>query len=180
MKNPILVKRYVEGLSGALASPAEYEAVRRELEEFSAQLSGHDGLRRALLQPFVGASKKEAIIEEVLDRMKVRDKTRRLLRLLLHHGRLEILPRILEGLPDSWRGSQGVRSFEVRSVLPLTPAQKKRLEGRLEKLESGPVHCRYAIDPALVGGLTVCRGNLVFDVSLKGQLERLKDTISER
>ena len=33
---------------------------------------------------------------------------------------------------------------------------------------------------SLVGGLTVGKGNRVYDVSLKGQLDRLKDKISER
>ena len=40
--------------------------------------------------------------------------------------------------------------------------------------------CAYALDPSIVGGLLVRKGNTVYDVSLKGQLERLKEIIRER
>lgn len=180
MKNPTLVKRYTDGLAGALASPAEYELVGRELAEFAALLASEPKLGQALFRPFLNAGKKSRIIRAILDAQKAQLKTVRFLDVLLHHGRLEILPEVLAELPNVWRRNRGVRSFEVRSVVPLGTGQKTRLEAELARLGNGPAHCDYVLDPSLVGGLRVGLGNLVYDVSLKGRLEKLKDQISER
>jgi F-type H+-transporting ATPase subunit delta len=180
MKNPTLVKRYVEGLAAALVTAEEYEAVRADLAEFSGLMDGREDMRLALLRPFLNAAAKARLVESVLAVMKAEPKAARFLSILLRNGRLEILPRVLESLPQAWRAARGTPTFEVVSVTALTTAQRTRLEAQLERLEGRPVHCEYGLDPGLLGGLTVRKGNRVFDVSLKGQLLRLKDTISER
>ena len=180
MKSRLLAKRYAEGLAAALKSEEEYRAVSRELAEFSSLLQSHGQLSRVILRPFLATGKKEKIIQDILQREKYTDKTGRLLLLLLHHGRLDILPLIVRDLPDLWRVRNGIVTFEVRSAVPVRNGQKERLEAELRKLENGPVACRYALDPAVIGGLLIQKGNLVYDVSLKGQLERLKEKIRER
>jgi F0F1-type ATP synthase delta subunit len=62
----------------------------------------------------------------------------------------------------------------------VSETQKGRLERELSRLESAPVSCSYGLDPALVGGLFIRKGNRVYDASLKGELGRLQDIISER
>jgi ATP synthase F1 delta subunit len=180
MKNQTLVKRYTQGLAAALTSPSEYETVLRELAEFSSLLETNKGLGLAICRPFLNAAKKGRIIQAILDAQGAQGKTARFLEVLLRHGRMEILPDVLAALPDVWRGGRGILSFEVRSIVPLDEARKARLEAELVRIESRPVHCDYVLDPSIVGGLRVGRGNLVYDVSLKGQLEKLKDQISKR
>jgi F-type H+-transporting ATPase subunit delta len=180
MRNPLLIKRYAEGLAGALPDDGEFEVVYRELTEFSALLLGHVRLQSLLLRPFVSSTKKAGIIDEILSLENYRDKTKRFLHLLLRHRRLEILPAVVRDLPAIWKERRGVRTFEVWSVVPVSETQKGRLERELSRLESAPVSCSYGLDPALVGGLFIRKGNRVYDASLKGELGRLQDIISER
>jgi F-type H+-transporting ATPase subunit delta len=180
MRNPILVKRYTEGLAAALKSEAEFALVFGEIAAFAKLLESHPRLGGVLLRPFLATAKKAAIVREVLEREGVSPKTRRFLLLLVQHRRLEILSSVVRDLPAMWKERQGVRTFEVRSAFPLSDRQKARLEAELRRLEEKPVHCAYGLDPGLVGGLLVKRGNLVYDVSLKGQLERLISVIKER
>jgi len=79
-----------------------------------------------------------------------------------------------------WREKQGILTFEVRSVVPLKDGQKRKLQTQIEQLEKSAVHLTYEIDPAIVGGLYIKKGNMAYDVSLKGQLTRLKEKINER
>lgn len=180
MKNQVLVKRYTEGLAAALKTEEEYRAVSRELAEFSALLEENDKLRLVLLRPFLPAGKKAQIVQDLLARERYQDKTGRLIALLLRHRRLDLLTRIVRDLPELWRERQGIVTFEVRSAVPVGDGQKARLETELRKLENGPVACTYVLDPAIIGGLHVKKGNMVYDVSIKGQLERLKEKIRER
>src|SRR4030067_146263 len=58
MKSPILVKRYTQGLAGALKDESDFVAVSRELTEFQGLLSSHGVLKGTLASPFVAARKK--------------------------------------------------------------------------------------------------------------------------
>jgi F-type H+-transporting ATPase subunit delta len=180
MKNDVPINRYAEGLAGALRTAEEYAAVSGELGEFAGLLDSHDLLRATLLRPFVPAARKTEVLKEVLARQAYGDKTRRLILLLAQRGRLDILGGVVRALPALWQKRQGVVTFHVRSVVPLKEGQRATLEETLRSLEKRPVSCTYALDPSIVGGLVVRKGNMVYDVSLKGQLERLKEIIRER
>jgi F-type H+-transporting ATPase subunit delta len=67
----------------------------------------------------------------------------------------------------------------VSSVIPLSPSQKDRLEETLSSLEQRSIKLEYRIDPSLIGGLSIRKGNMVYDVSIEGDLERLKQKIVE-
>jgi F-type H+-transporting ATPase subunit delta len=179
MRDEILVKRYTEGLAAALKTEEEYRTVSRELGEFTCLLESHELLRQALLRPFLPTSKKTEIVREISRAHPYQEKTERLLLLLLQHKRLEIMAEIVRDLPAAWMERLGIVSFEVRSVVPLKDEQKRRLEEELAGLEQKTVHCGYAIDPDILGGLYILKKNVAYDISLKGQLEKLKDIIEK-
>ena len=179
MRNPNLVKRYTEGLTAALRPEADFAAVSRDLAEFSGLLRDSAELCAALSRPFLPLARKMEIAEDLFERLSFQTKTRRFLRLLLQHGRLEILPAVVRDLPAVWDAQNGVVPFEVRSVVTLNEGQKTRLEAGLRSLEKRPVACSYVLDPQIIGGLAVRKGNMIYDVSLRGQLERLKNEIRE-
>jgi F-type H+-transporting ATPase subunit delta len=180
MKSHILIRRYTEGLAGALKNEAEYEAVCRDLADFGRLLQDHKQLRDVLFRPFLKTAKKTQIVRDLLEKKSYQAKTARFLLLLLQHRRLDSLPQITEDLPVRWREKQGILSFEVRSVVPLKDSQKQKLQTQIEQLEKSAVHLTYQIDPAIVGGLYIKKGNMAYDVSLKGQLTRLKEKTRER
>jgi F-type H+-transporting ATPase subunit delta len=180
MRSELLVKRYTDGLAAALPGESEYRTVFGEIEEFQGILQGYERLRVLLLRPFVSSTKKAGIVEEILQRQKYGDKTRRFLLLLIEHRRLGLLPEIIRTLPPRWKELHGIQTFEVLSVVPLADGQKKRLEEELSRLEKGPVSCSYAQNPEIIGGLFIRKGNRVYDASVKGGIERLKEIIGER
>jgi F-type H+-transporting ATPase subunit delta len=180
MKDPILIERYAEGLAGALKTEEEFAAVSREVSAFAGLLEMNAALRKALFQPFLSAARKTQIINEIADTAAYAMKTRRLILLLFGRRRLDLLPEISRALPTLWRERRGIVTFEVRSAVPLDEGQKERLETELRALEKKQVCCRYLTDPAIIGGLHLRKGNMIYDVSLKGQLERFKEDIRER
>jgi F-type H+-transporting ATPase subunit delta len=175
----ILVKRYAQGLAGALGDDAEFAAVSRELAEFQERISGHAALKEILASPFVAARKKTRVIQDILAALDFQGKTRRLILLLLENSRLDLLGDILEELPALWNERRGVAAFEVNSVVSLGEGQKKKLREKLERLEGRPVFLRYSIDPGLVAGLSLKKGNLIYDASVKGHLAKIKERILE-
>lgn len=179
MKSQILVKRYTKGLVNSIKDEKEFTAVSQELSDFALLLGKHQELKDTLHSPFLPAAKKTQIAEEVLAKQTLGEKASRFILLLVENNRIELFPEILEFLPEVWNEQKGTYTFEVASVVPLTDEQRKKLGKKLELLEKRPVELKYRIDPELVGGLWVRRGNMVYDVSIKGNLMKLKEEISE-
>ncbi|UCE22841.1 MAG: ATP synthase F1 subunit delta [Candidatus Aminicenantes bacterium] len=179
MKSQILVKRYTLGLVNSVKDEAEFSALLRELSAFSELLHTHKDLKDALLNPFLPTSRKLQIAQDLLASAPTEKKAERCILLLVENDRLELLPQIIESLPDAWNEEKGVDTYEVASVVPLSDDQRKKLKAKLERLEKKPVILKYRIDPELVGGLMIKRKNIVYDISIKGSLLRLKEKIIE-
>ena len=179
MKNLALVKRYARGLVGAMEDEAEFRAVLDGLRDVQAVLTGHPELRSVMASPLLSKRKKAEVLRAVIERGDVQVKAGRLVGLLLEHGRLPLLGEVIAAVPELWNERQGVLSFEVASVIPLTQAQQARLAERLEALEGRPVSLVYRIDTGLIGGLAVRRGHIIYDASLRGGLQRLRDRIEQ-
>jgi F-type H+-transporting ATPase subunit delta len=179
MKNPTLVKRYAKGLIGALHQDSEYAAVYAELSAIGGLLETSRELSKILVSPFVPKKKKDQIIKNVLSTSPSSEKTARFLDLLLAHNRLDILAEVLRAVPLLWKERQGVQTFEVSSAFSLTDQQRERLRAELERLEGKPVFLDYRIDPGLVGGLSLRKGNVIYDASVQGRLAKLKEKMIE-
>jgi F-type H+-transporting ATPase subunit delta len=177
MKSQRLIKRYVQGLVNSIEDNKEFESISGELEEFSRFLRKEKKLRDTLTSAFLSNTKKKEIAEKVLEKTSLEEKSRRFIILLVENERLLLLEDIIGLLPLAWNEKQGISTFEVRSAVPLGPVQKRRLEEKLARLEQRPVSLTYMIDSSLIGGLSLRKGNIVYDISLLGDLERLRQKI---
>lgn len=179
MKSQILVKRYTQGLVSSIKDQQEFEILSQQLRDFSDLLSDLEHLRQALANPFLPKTRKIQIVKEVLSKGKWVVKASRLIMLLVENDRIRLLGDIVESLPILWDERRGISTIEVSSAVPLEDDQRSRLKEKLEILEKGPVSLKYRIDPELIGGLYLRKKNIVYDVSIKGSLESLKEKIIE-
>jgi F-type H+-transporting ATPase subunit delta len=180
MKNLAIVNKYAEGLAQALKDDKEYARVGAEIRTFLDLFVSREDLRRALVSPFVNAAKKRSLLDQVLTGAGAGPKASRFLTLLLDNKRLELLPEIVEALPRAWSEKLGFVTYEVSSAVPLTAGQKDRLEKGLEASEKKPVRLVIRTDPAVIGGLAVRKGHIVYDASVEGQLAALKERLGQR
>ncbi len=179
MKNQILVRRYTQGLIKSLQDDPEFSRVSGDLSHFAGLLYRERKLDDVLNSPFLSAARKKRVADEILARLPYAEKAKRFIRLLVENKRLELFAGIMDSLAEAWNDERGISTCEVASVAPLSPGQKKRLEGKLASLTKGPVVLKYRIDPELLGGLRIRRKNIVYDGSIKGYLTKLREIICE-
>ncbi|HPW16946.1 MAG TPA: ATP synthase F1 subunit delta [Candidatus Aminicenantes bacterium] len=177
MKNPALVKKYARAFAQAVADEREFAAVGADVRAFLEAFEAHAALQRAVVSPFVNARKRQAVLGEVLARLGTGPKAGRFLRLLQRHKRLGLLPEIVDALPEAWSERLGAVTYEVASAVPLTEAQRGRLARGLEASERRPVRLVPRIDPALLGGLALRKGHIVYDASVEGTLAALRERL---
>jgi F-type H+-transporting ATPase subunit delta len=179
MKNQVLVKKYAQGLVQAVKDEPEFESVREDVRRFLDIYASHGELRNALTSPFINAGNRLRILQNVLAGIAGREKTVRFLSLLLEHKRLDLLGDISGHLTEAWNEKLGILTFEVASVVPLTDGQKTRLRETIEAAEKKPVNLVFKIDPGIIGGLALKKGHIIYDASIQGNLNQMKEQIQQ-
>jgi F-type H+-transporting ATPase subunit delta len=70
--------------------------------------------------------------------------------------------------------------FQVRSAIKLTEDEKKRIAQQArEYFKMEPVLVEI-VDPALIGGLQIQVGDMLYDLSLRTQLDKIKQQLLAR
>ncbi len=90
---------------------------------------------------------------------------------------MELLPDIVAALPEAWSEMQGIVTYEVASAVPLTAAQRDRLAANLEAPKAAASASSSRTEPALVGGLALRKGHIVYDASVEGELRALQERL---
>jgi F-type H+-transporting ATPase subunit delta len=148
------------------------------LRQIAAFLNESVELRRVWENPAVPADQKRKLLDAIVQRNGIDKPVRNLVAVLIDHRRLPFLARIVEQLKKELDARLGFTEAQVSSARELGDAEKRTLETQIEKTTRKKVRASYGLDPSLLGGAVVRIGSTIYDGSVKGQLERIKEAIS--
>lgn len=137
-----------------------------------------DPLRRVWENPAVPADQKHHLLDAIVQRESADKIVRNLVAVLINHRRVAFLPAIAEQVEKELNARMGFADAQVASARELGEAERRALEGQLEKVTGKKVRAHYGLDPSLLGGAMVRVGSTIYDGSVKGQLDRIKEAIS--
>lgn len=172
-----LAGRYAAALADVALARGTAEAARRELAAFVALYRESADLRNFLATPAIARANKQAVIEKLAARIGASVIVRNFLFVLADHRRSQELPEILQAYEAELRARQGVAEAQVTSVVELSDAEKDELTRVLAHLTGKKIEARYHVDPALLGGATVRIGTTIYDGSVRGQLDRMRERL---
>jgi F-type H+-transporting ATPase subunit delta len=148
------------------------------LKRIAALLAESMELRRVWENPAVPADQKRKLLDAIVAREGIERHVRNLVAVLIDHRRTHFLDRILEQFEKELDARLGLAEAEVTSARPLADSEKRTLEGQIEKITAKKVRARFRLDASLLGGAVVRVGSTIYDGSVKGQLEKMKEVIS--
>ena len=155
-------------------NPAEVE---QQLKDFSATFAGSKDLRELLLNPSLSAQKRVSILDTVNTRIGCGPKVRNLLAVLIRHERLAALDEIFEEYRLEMNRRLAISDAEVVTARPLEDQERAKLEGQVAALAGTRVHATFRQDKSLIGGAIVRIGSTIYDGSVRGRLDRLKERL---
>src|SRR5215469_11262891 len=135
-------------------------------------------LRRVWENPAVPVEQKRRLLDVIVQREGIEKPVRNLVAVLMDHRRLPFLPRIVEQLEKELDARLGLAEAQISSARPLGEAEKRSLEAQLSKTTGKKIRATYGLDASLLGGAVVRIGSTIYDGSVKGQLEKIKEAIS--
>jgi F-type H+-transporting ATPase subunit delta len=165
-----------------IESKLDRAAIDREIEEFSRTLQGSKDLQEVLGNPSLPLEKRIAVLDAVNRRAGWDPKVRNFLALLIEHGRLPLFDEILEQYRSEINRLEGISEAEVITARPLADEEREQLETRVAGLsgtQKANLRASFRHDASLIGGVIVRIGSTVYDGSVRGRLDRLKEHLLE-
>ncbi len=135
-------------------------------------------LRRVWENPAVPVEQKRSLLDVIAKRDGISKPVRNLIAVLIDHRRLHFLDRVIDQLEKELDARRGLAEAEIVSARSLNPAEKQQFETQVGKLTGKKIRARYGQDASLLGGAVVRIGSTIYDGSVKGQLEKIKEAIS--
>ena len=148
------------------------------LRRIAGLLTENADLRRVWENPAVPAEQKRKLLDAIVHREGIENHVRNLIAVLIDHRRVQFLGRIIEQLKKELDARMGFAEAHVTSARELGDAEKRALEAQIEKVTGKKVHAQFGLDAALLGGAVVRVGSTIYDGSVKGQLEKIREAIS--
>ena len=174
----VFAARYARALADvvleAKLNPVE---VLQQLEDFSATFAGSKELREVLLNPSLPTAKRVSILDAVNRRIGCGPKVRNFLAVLISRERLAALGEIVEEYRIEMNKRLEISDAEILTARPLQDQEREKLEREVAELAGTRVNATFRQDKSLIGGAIVRIGSTIYDGSVRGRLERLRERL---
>jgi len=171
-----IARRYAKALLAIGIETKLYEKFGKELTQFAKQLSNKQ-LQDVLENPSYPMSKRKAILEQLIQRLRPSPKMRNFLLLLMDRNRIdavESIAREYQVLADKYAGRVRATVF---SPQPLDLATNTRLKKALAQRTGKKIILEQTTDPTLIGGMITKIGSIVYDGSIRTSLEQMRQAL---
>ncbi len=169
-------RRYADAAFEVALRDGTVDAWRRELAA-GGRYALEPGLASALANPAIPLEQRAKAVEDVIARQVSRP-VLNLVMVLLHRGRIELLPRVAQEFARLVDLRENVSHATATSAAPMGPDEVRALTARLEQLTGGRVELATDVDPGILGGVVVRLGDRLIDGSVRGRLERLRSKLA--
>ena len=96
----------------------------------------------------------------------------------MDHRRIKFLDPIVKEFEQELNRRMGFIEAQIVSARELGQSERTALEAQVEKMTGHKVRARYSQDGSILGGAIIRVGSTIYDGSVKGQLERIREAIS--
>jgi F-type H+-transporting ATPase subunit delta len=154
------------------------EKTLQEAQSISSLVAENRELREVWEAPSIPAEQKHALLDAIVARSGISRFARNFVAVVIDHRRIPLLGPIVKEFEQELIRRMGFTEAEIVSARELGQPERSALEARVERLTGRKVRARYAQDGSILGGAIVRIGSTIYDGSVKGQLERIRQAIS--
>jgi F-type H+-transporting ATPase subunit delta len=175
---PIVVaNRYARALADVVAPKGNYRQVLNELQDFGTVYQQSQELREVFETPAVSMAQKLKVLEAVAAELGSSSVTLNFLRVVTDHYRVRMFGEILQAFRSVAYARLGIVQVKVSSATALSGDEQELLRKRFSELTGHQPELEFHLDSGLIGGLVAQIGSTVFDGSIRGQLERVREKL---
>ena len=175
----IVANRYARAFADVIFDQKlDSHEVLRQVRVFVELMHENDELRRVWENPSIPADQKRSLLDALVARVGSLRSVRNFLAVLIDHHRIHQLDEVTRAFEHELHERMGLAEAEVVSSRALSEQEKHALELEIGKLTGKRVMAKYTTDSTLLGGALVKIGSTIYDGSVRGQLQKMKEQLS--
>ncbi|HUE80882.1 MAG TPA: ATP synthase F1 subunit delta [Pyrinomonadaceae bacterium] len=179
MSSLTVARRYAVALADVAIANGEERAVQEELIGWEKMIDSSPMLKEVFANPTVPYEQKRKLLEELIERTKLRNTTANFFRVLLKNQRLTDLSEIIKRFAFVLDERSGVVAAEVTTARQVPEEAKRLLLEKLKSVTGREVRLTFDTDEAVIGGIVTRIGSTVYDGSVRTQLEEIRVKLAD-
>ena len=170
--------RYARAFADVVAAAKlDATALDRQFNDFLGTWDGSKELRDLFMNPAVPASQKVGILDKLNAKMGLQRELRNLIAVLINNDRIGAVHEVATAWRAEMQERLGIRQAEIVTARRLSEGERAELVAGVGKLAGARIEPTFKLDPEIIGGTVVRIGSTVWDGSVRGRLERLKEAL---
>lgn len=172
------VSRYARAfLDVATSAHLDPAVIDKQLADFEATWDGSPELQTFFQNPAVAALQKVSILDKLNAKLGMQKELRNLIAVLINHDRIGSLHEVAAAYRAALQERMGIRQAEIVTARELSSEERNQLLEGMGKLAGAKIQADFKLDQSILGGAVVRIGSTVYDGSVRGRLERLKEAL---
>ncbi|HTC93487.1 MAG TPA: ATP synthase F1 subunit delta [Terriglobales bacterium] len=175
----VVTRRYARALADAVfGQKLDALKIAAALRDLEALLVSSTELRVVWENPSVSPEQKRAVLDAIAAKTKLPKVLRNFMAVLIDHRRIEQLAEMANEFEAEINDRLGLAEAEITSARELAASERKRLEKKVAEVVGKTIKARYITDANVLGGAVIRVGSTIYDGSVRGQLQKLKEALS--
>jgi F-type H+-transporting ATPase subunit delta len=176
---PAFVARYASAFADVVTDARlDAAAIDRQFSDFLATWEGSAELRTLFVNPAIPAAQKIGILDTLKSKLGLEKELRNLLAVLISNNRIGHVVEVAAAYRRILQQQSGIRPAEIVTARELSADERGALVAELAKLAGAKLDPSFKLDSSILGGAVVRIGSTVYDGSVRGRLDRLKEALT--
>ncbi len=180
MSSGSLARRYAKAALLLAVDSGDKNVIGTQLSTFAQHMGESTELTDALTNLALPRPKRKKLAEVIVSKLSITGSTARFIGYLVDKERIVHLPDIARELTVMIDDENNQVDAHVSSAQPLTPGQSTRLQAAIEKITGKQIRLITTVDASLIGGAIARVGDVIYDGSVRNQLERMRNGIGSQ
>jgi F-type H+-transporting ATPase subunit delta len=168
-------RRYAEAVFELATRDDAHDAYADGLD-VAASLAGDGDVLDVLRNPARPLRQRTDLVDTLLA-TRVPEPILKLVGLLVERGRIDRLGGVATEYRRMLNQQRGVVEALAKTAMPLSQDETVALAKKVAGMTGRTVDLRVEVDESLIGGITVRVGDTLYDASVRGRLERLRERL---
>ena len=167
-------RAFADVVASAKLDPIKIDA---QLTDFLATWDGSAELREVFENPAVPTPQKIAILDKLNTKMGLQKELRNLIAVLINNDRIAHVHEVAVAYRAELQERSGIRQAEIVTARELSSQERDTLLAGVGKLAGAQIQASFKLDKTILGGTVVRIGSTVYDGSVRGRLDRLREAL---